>query len=567
MIFPFKEESRTPEELALEEQVERDSNTVPGPWRAPLPLKAARDLPCFPTDAFPPVFREFVEAEALATQTPVDMAALFALGSIATVSGGRARVEPVPGWVEGTNIFVTAVMEPGSRKSAVERDVKAPIVELERALAEKERPNIAELASRRRVAEARRDRAEKAAANAKPSDRFGLEQEAFDAARAVDEIVVPPLPRFFTADTTPEALGSLLAAHGGRMAVLSAEGGIFDLMAGRYSNGIPNLDVFLSGHAGDTLRVDRRNRAPEFVDRPALTMALAAQPFVLRKLGRNGEMTGRGLLDRFLYAVPVGNVGFRRSSPPSVPERVRELYASELTMLANSLAPYDQEPYVLRLEPDAVDALTAWREELEPRRRPEGDLGAMQGWASKLDGATVRIAGLIHLAAHVSDGFGRPISKATMDAAIRVARYLIPHAATAFDHMGAEGPLEDARRVLRWIVAGERRTFTRRECHRAYESHFARADDLDPAFGILVEHGWIRPAKEDRRPGRPSKHYLVNPQMFSTKTTEPTKPQDSESSVGSVDGEKSLRFAPERARPARGSSAALFQPNTRGRSV
>ena len=424
--FPFDVRDTTPEELAIDQQIARESDGLAGAWGPPLPLKAAHDLPAFPTSAFPPSLREFVEAEALATQTPVDMAALFTLGSFAAVSGGRVVVEPVPGWVEGTNIFVVAVMEPGSRKSAVERDVKAPIVELERALAEKERTNIAELASRRRVAEARRDRAEKEAANAKPSDRFGLEREAFDATRAVDEIVVPPLPRFFTADATPEALGSLLAAHNGRMAVLSAEGGIFDLMAGRYSNGIPNLDVFLSGHAGDTLRVDRRNRAPECVDRPALTMALAAQPFVLRKLGRNGEMTGRGLLDRFLYAVPVGNVGFRKSSPPPMPERTRNLYASQLTTLATSLAPYDQEPYVLTLEPDAVDALTGWREELEPRRRPEGDLGAMQGWASKLDGATVRIAGLIHLMAHVSDGFGRPIGRATMESAICVARYLIP---------------------------------------------------------------------------------------------------------------------------------------------
>lgn len=34
-----------------------------------------------------------------------------------------------------------------------------------------------------------------------------------------------------------------------------------------------------------------------------------------------------------------------------------------------------------------------------------------------------------------------------------------------------------------------------------------------------------------------------------------------------VHGEKSLGFAPERARPARGSSAALFQPNSRGRDA
>lgn len=532
MIFPFEEESQTLDEPALEERVDRESRTGPGTWSAPRRLNAVRILPSFPTDALPSAIREFVEAEALATQTPVDMAALFALGTIATISGGRARVEPTPGWVEGTNLFVTAVMEPGSRKSAVERDMKAPIVELERLLAERERPNIAELASRRRVAEARRDRAEKAAANANPIDRFGLEQEAFEAVRAVEAIVVPPLPRFFTADTTPEALGSLLAAHGGRMSVMSAEGGIFDLMAGRYSNGSPNLDVFLSGHAGDTLRVDRRNRAPEFVDQPALTMALAAQPFVLRKLGRNGEMSGRGLLDRFLYAVPVGNVGFRRVSPPPVAQHVRELYARQLTTLATSLAPYDQVPLVLRLEPEAVRALTRWREELEPRRRPEGDLGAMQGWASKLDGATVRIAGLIHLAAHVCDGLGGPIHQATMDAAIRIAKYLIPHAATAFDQMGTEGPLEDARRVLRWIVAGRRHTFTRRECHRAHESQFVRADDLNPALAALVEHGWIRLAEGDRRPGRPSTRYLVHPELSSTQPTEPTKSTEADSSVG-----------------------------------
>ena len=34
------------------------------------------------------------------------------------------------------------------------------------------------------------------------------------------------------------------------MSILSAEGGIFDLMAGRYSNGIPNLgSLFLQGHS------------------------------------------------------------------------------------------------------------------------------------------------------------------------------------------------------------------------------------------------------------------------------------------------------------------------------
>lgn len=44
----------------------------------------------------------------------------------------------------------------------------------------------------------------------------------------------------------------LLHEHGDRLAILSPEGGIFDLIAGRYSStGAPNLDHFLKGHAGD----------------------------------------------------------------------------------------------------------------------------------------------------------------------------------------------------------------------------------------------------------------------------------------------------------------------------
>jgi replicative DNA helicase len=38
-------------------------------------------------------------------------------------------------------------------------------------------------------------------------------------------------------------------------------------MAGRYNQQVgPNLGVYLKGHAGDLLRVDRRGRPPEYVE-------------------------------------------------------------------------------------------------------------------------------------------------------------------------------------------------------------------------------------------------------------------------------------------------------------
>jgi hypothetical protein len=41
---------------------------------------------------------------------------------------------------------------------------------------------------------------------------------------------------------------------------------VFDQMAGRYNQQAgPNLGVYLKGHAGDLLKVDRRGRPPEYL--------------------------------------------------------------------------------------------------------------------------------------------------------------------------------------------------------------------------------------------------------------------------------------------------------------
>ncbi len=484
-------------------------------WEPPLSLDRSSDLPAFPVEVLPASLAAFVEAEAVATQTPPDMAALFGLTALATVAGGRVTVEPRPGWVEGVNLFGAVAMEPGSRKSAVQRDMTAPVLEYERDLAVAARPDLADAASRRRVAEASLARLEKAVAGAGPETRAGVEQERSAAAVALAELTVPVEPRLFTADATPEALASLLFAHGGRMAVLSAEGGIFELMAGRYSNGVPNLDVFLSGHAGDLLRVDRKGRPTEYVERPALTIGVAVQPAVLRKAGRVPEMSGRGLLDRFLYALPPPNVDFRNMDPPPVPDAIRDRYAATVRTLAASLDGC-AGPVTLRFTPDAGAVLAAWSTELEPRRRPDADLGHIQGWAAKLDGATVRIAGLLHLADHVTDGWGRPIEADTMQAAVEIGRYLVAHALAVFDYMGADPRLEAARRIGRWIVATHQATFTKREAFRALRGQalFATIDRLTAGLAALDDHGWVRPLAPERGPGRPTARYETNPAIF-----------------------------------------------------
>lgn len=117
--------------------------------------------------------------------------------------------------------------------------------------------------------------------------------------------------KLFVDDVTSERLTSILAENRGRAAIASAEGGIFDILNGIYTKNV-NIDVFLKGHSGDTIRVDRIGRASELIDHPALTMLLAVQPDVLHGLMTNGTFHGRGLTARFLYSISKSNRGNRK---------------------------------------------------------------------------------------------------------------------------------------------------------------------------------------------------------------------------------------------------------------
>jgi replicative DNA helicase len=232
---------------------------------------------------------------------------------------------------------------------------------------------------------------------------------------------------------------------------------------------------------------------------------------------------------------------------------VNDRYALELQALAASLTTPagptgGDSPALLVLDPEAAELLLGFERELEPRLAAgSGDLAHLAGWAAKLAGGTCRLAGLLHLAGHLRDGWNRPIGPDTFANAIRLAGYLIEHARAVFDLMGADSRVDDARWLLEWISRTGQAQFTRRDAHRAApRGRFPKATDLDPALALLEEHGWLRRVDADspgprggRPPGPrggrpPSPRYLVNPLHPPTEPTQPTEPQSPAGSVGSV---------------------------------
>jgi hypothetical protein len=507
-------------------------------WSPPLPLLDVGALPTFPLEALPAWCAAYADALAEATQTPPDLAAIIVLASLATCAGGRVRVEVRPGWEEPLNLYVLVALPPGERKSAVFEAATAPLSEFEEERARALAPIVTEAAIRRRALDRAADTAQTEAAKAKtPGAREAAIERATQLATEAEAVIVPAAYRLLADDATPEALASLLAEQGGRLAVLSAEGGIFGQMAGRYSTGRgtgANLDVYLKGHAGDRLRVDRKGRPPEYVPRPALTIGLAVQPDVLHAMAEVPELRGLGILARFLYALPASRMGARRADAEPVPAQLAHEYAAKLCILARSLDAVGTG-LVIRLAPASQRLLNDYAARLEPRLGEDGDLRPMADWAGKLAGAIARVAALVHLAGNVRRAWGDEVPPAAVEAAISIGDYAVAHARAVFALMGADSNVELARRVLSWIRDRHLTEFSRRDTFRhLHSAQLPKVTDLDPALALLVAHEYLAPIPSVHSPagGRPSHRFRVNPLW--TKPTEPTKPGASGGSVGSV---------------------------------
>ncbi|MDA3644170.1 DUF3987 domain-containing protein [Saccharopolyspora indica] len=490
-----------------------DAEEQPGLiWEQPVPLGSQRVLPPFPVEVLPGWLAEQVTAVAIATQTPPDLAGCVALAVLSTAVGGRAVARIRQGWDEPVNIYTVVALPPASRKTPVFRAMTTPLTAAERELAAKMAPVIEQARLERKTAESVLERAERAAATADSGERETALAEALDAALEAREKDVPAEPRLIADDITPEEVATLLSQHGGRLAVLSAEGGIFDILAGRYS-GSPNLNVFLKGHGGDLLLVDRKGRPAERVDNPALTLGVTVQPAVIDELGRTAIFRGTGLLARFLYSLPENTVGTRLADPPPVPTEILAAYDENLRGLVMTLHEWT-DPAVFAFSPEANEVLIDLHNTIEPKLHPQrGEWAHIGDWAGKQVGQTARLAALLHAAQHPGEPWARPVDRDLAEAARTLGDYFAQHALAVFERLGADPAVQGARTVLQWITQNQIRAFTKREAHRSLASRFPSATDLNPALAMLEDHGHIacveQPHTGRGRPRSPS--YWTHP--------------------------------------------------------
>ena len=264
------------------------------------------------------------------------------------------------------------------------------------------------------------------------------------------------------------------------------------------------MDLWLKGHSGDMIRIDRKGRPPEYIPRPALTLGLMIQPEVLKSIAEHKVFRGRGLIARFLYALPESRVGHRQIAPDPLPETVRAAYDTHIEALATGMAEWLSDPAVLVLTPEAHDAAQVIETEIEPALRDDGQLANLKDWGSKFVGAVARIAGIIHLAEHGAEsGPTTPVSADTVWKAADIGTYFKFAAINAFLVMGTDHITADATYLLRRIetLCGDGDELSERDMHVATQSRFRKKETLMVAVQRLAEHGYLIPQQTNRATG------------------------------------------------------------------
>lgn len=474
-----------------------DALTQADSWR-PTPLDDHGTPPPFPLHTLPNWAQDHAQHVADQIQVPVDLTAMLIIGALSAACTGRAKVKVSPNWSEPVNLYLVTAMDSGAGKSAAEKLTCQWLRDWQQARMDAVMDDYKFATRLHQIAKKRVDSVSNGVEKGSQTN-----DDLIHALRELDEAAmkIPELPRILADDATPEAVATLLAAHGERLAIMSTEADLFDLVLRGKTGARVNFNVYLKAWSGDSLIRDRKggsDSGPEMTSlrHPLMTVACTVQPSVLARLHNDEEMSSRGFSARFMASMPESLVGKRsqakRFTDAAIP--TTDTYDKTATALADRWATWELAE--VPVEHGAAMLLQAFLDAMEPQIGPTGRYHHLSEWTSKLYGSIARYAGLLHLAEGRSPA--TPIDADTMRRALDLGRYWLATADLILS-MGDQ-VLEQARAIKSWIDRNDVSTFKIRDLQRHVQRKSIGLDvavDYVPALEHLIQLGWVKPSDPD----------------------------------------------------------------------
>lgn len=446
------------------------------------------------------------------------------LGTVSMCIQGNYFISPKQDWLEPLNLYTMTVNKPSEKKSPVFKEILTPIYEYVDKANRERQPQIIEYQVKKNILARKIESGLKAAGSRGAKGTKGtkgtkgpIETISADEIIALqnelaelEENAVKPVT-LLADDVTTEALVKLLAENNEKIAIASAEGGIFGMLAGRYSTH-PNIDIFLKGFSGESYTSHRVSGRVELLKEPLITLILMVQPTILMEALSNKEFRERGLMARFLYSMPGSKVGKRRYRTVAIDEKVRKEFHDLIDELLECQT-WEHEK-VIYLSDEADRLGEEFFNEIETTLYSEYE--EMGDWIGKLYGQTMRIAGILHVIKYRLGAAEVRVEAETMENAINIGRYYLEHAKAVFVLSGMYDPPEvkNAKYILKRIDNTGLAQINKRDVYRLCKGKvgFGTAESEDFVTGLeeLRRRGYI---KIDRKTtgGRPTEVIVLNP--------------------------------------------------------
>lgn len=478
----------------------------------------------FPIEAAPHYLADLCKAIALEVQVPIELPYFAAVSVLAAATNGKVEIIVRGNHKEHLSFYNIIGLGSGNRKSEIIRTLRLPLVEIESNLIAQAKPLRSSQIAERKAYEQALEGLQAKARSKGVTPSLMVDIQA--ATEKLDKCKVQRLPKIFADNVTPEKHAALIAENGSS-AIIEPEGGFFEGLSRYGNNKTAQVDYLNKSYGGEAFRVDRQGGDSIIAEKPHCVLHFSIQPHLVLAIRSNADFIGTGFANRFLFSLPQSLIGSRSLDTPPVQSGLLEGWKMTIQSLFNSC--HSQPMRQLTIEPTGYQLLRDFQEALEPQLVT--NLLPIQGWASKLPGALVRIAALYELAANPS---ASSVSSDNIKAAIALAPYLQAHALQALSAALEDQPL---RKVLAYLVEKQEATepeqagtvgnvgaipsyqFTTRQLQQHFNKSgwLAHSDNQAATLrGLLVQLSkdhWLQliPTQSTAQGGRPAELWAVNP--------------------------------------------------------
>lgn len=466
-------------------------------------------LPPFLTEMLPEAFREHVMDIAERMQVPVDLPAVCAVASLAGVVNRRAAIQPKPadtGWVVIPNIWAGIVTPPGQMKTNVLSAFTNFLSRIEARWHIEHQSDVEDY----KEWELERGLRERAW------------QQQFVAAVKADKPppicpdetrLKPTLKRLIANDPTFESLHCIFVENPAGIFLVRDE--LSGWLAGLNRPGREGERQFVleAWTVDQPFTVDRIGRGTIHVPALCLSILGGIQPGRLRQYlvdAIKGGPGDDGLFQCFHLLVwpdfPKAWNLIDRPVNQGAAERVGLLYERLVELFADDSLRF-------KLSDESQMLFFAWWTDLERKIR-SGDLHpALAAHLGKFRSLMPSLALLFELADAGTSGETGEVSLIHAQQAAAWCDYLEGHARRVYGCLIC-AELHAARQWGDKIFQGKLPAeFSTRDVFLKGWSDFSKPDQARAASRVLEDCGWVRPAVAEKREGRPSEVWEINPKL------------------------------------------------------